>query len=108
MRKMACVLLPVAAAPFLLPYLWKNRLGPIGMRYSDVRLIRGSRAPLHNRLIQMEPTLGILALALLIIAAARPQLGSVQEFIRGEDVDIAVAIDIYPGAWVRRTFNRTG
>ena len=88
------LLLPVAAVPFLLPYVWKKRLGPIGMRYSDVRLIGGSRASLRIRLIQVEPVLRFLALALLIVAAARPQLGSVQEVIRGEGVDIAVAIDI--------------
>ena len=88
------LLLPVAAAPFLLPYVWKNRLGPIGMRYSDVRLVGGSRASFRIRLIQMEPVFRFLALAFLIIGAARPQLGSVQEVIRGEGVDIAVAIDI--------------
>ena len=35
-----------------------------------------------------------MAILLVILAAARPQLGAVQEVIRGEGVDIAVAIDI--------------
>ena len=88
------LLLPVAAAPFLLPYLWKNRMGPVGMRYSDVRLINMSGGSLRIRLVQIEPLLRFIAILLVILAAARPQLGAVQEVIRGESVDIAVAIDI--------------
>ena len=88
------LLLPVAAVPFLLPYLWKERMGPVGMRYSYAGLVGASGGALRIRLVQIEPLLRFAALALLIVAAARPQLGSVQEIIRGEGVDIAVAIDI--------------
>ena len=88
------LLLPAAAVPFLLPYLWKERMGPMGMRYSYAGLVGASGASLRIRLIQIEPLLRFMALVLLILAAARPQLGSVQEIIRGEGVDIAVAIDI--------------
>ena len=88
------LLLPVATAPFLLPYLWKKRMGPVGMRYSDVRLIDMSGGAFRIRLVQIEPLLRFIAILLVILAAARPQLGAVQEVIRGEGVDIAVAIDI--------------
>ena len=88
------LLLPVAAVPFLLPYLWKERMAPVGMRYSYAGLVSASGGSLRVRLIQVEPLLRFMALVLLILAAARPQLGSVQEIIRGEGVDIAVAIDI--------------
>ena len=88
------LLLPAAAVPFLLPYLWKERMGPVGMRYSYAGLVGASGGSLRIRLVQIEPLLRFTALVLLIVAAARPQLGSVQEIIRGEGVDIAVAIDI--------------
>ena len=88
------LLLPVAAVPFLLPYLWKERMGPVGMRYSYAGLVGASGGGLRIRLVRIEPLLRFTALVLLIVAAARPQLGSVQEIIRGEGVDIAVAIDI--------------
>ena len=88
------LLLPVAAVPFLLPYLWKERMGPVGMRYSYAGLVGASGGGHRIRLVRIEPLLRFTALVLLIVAAARPQLGSVQEIIRGEGVDIAVAIDI--------------
>ena len=88
------LLLPVAAVPFLLPYLWKERMGQMGMRYSYAGLVGASGGSLRIRLIQIEPLLRFMALVLVILAAARPQLGAVQEVIRGEGVDIAVAIDI--------------
>ena len=69
-------------------------MGPVGMRYSDIRLINMSGGSLRIRLVQIEPLLRFMAILLVILAAARPQLGAVQEVIRGEGVDIAVAIDI--------------
>ena len=83
-------------------------MGPVGMRYSDVRLINMSGGSLRIRLVQIEPLLRFIAILLVILAAARPQLGAVQEVIRGEDVDIAVAIDISGSMGPRRTFSRTG
>ena len=37
---------PVLAA---LPYLWRTRMGPAGMRYADTRLVSGNSRSLRMR-----------------------------------------------------------
>ena len=54
----------------------------------------GSSRSLRLRAMPFVTTLRILALALVIIAAARPQTTNAREVIRGEGVDIVIAIDI--------------
>ena len=85
------VAVPVLAA---LPYLWRRRMGTAGMRYADNRLISGSARSLRLRLLRFVWALRFVALALLVVAAARPQVSDAREVIRGEGVDIAVAVDI--------------
>ena len=46
------------------------------------------------RLMPYVSALRFLALALVIVAAARPQIADAREVIRGEGVDIAIALDI--------------
>ena len=82
---------PLLAA---LPYLWRTRMGPAGMRYADNRLVSGSSRSLRLRARPLVAALRFLALALLIVAAARPQVSDAREVIRGEGVDIAIALDI--------------
>ena len=81
---------PILAA---MPYLWRRRMAPTAMRYADTRLTSGSRS-LRLRAMPLVPALRFLALALLIVAAARPQVAEAREVIRGEGVDIAIALDI--------------
>ena len=81
---------PILAA---MPYLWRRRMAPAAMRYADTRLTSGSRS-LRLRAMPLVPALRFLALALLIVAAARPQVAEAREVIRGEGVDIAIALDI--------------
>ena len=76
-----------------MPYLWRRRMAPTAMRYADTRLTSGSRS-LRLRAMPLVPALRFLALALLIVAAARPQVAEAREVIRGEGVDIAIALDI--------------
>ena len=85
------IAVPVLAA---LPYLWRRRMGPAGMRYADNRLIAGSGRSLRLRVMPFVSSLKFVALALLIVAAARPQVSDAREVIRGEGVDIAIAVDI--------------
>ena len=87
-------LLPVAVAPAVLPYLWKRRMGPVTMRYADTGLFPVTTRSLRLRLTPFVSILRILALALVIVAAARPQLVDAREVIRGEGVDIAIALDV--------------
>ena len=81
---------PILAA---MPYLWRRRMAPAAMRYADTRLTSGSRS-LRLRAMPFVPALRFLALALLIVAVARPQVAEAREVIRGEGVDIAIALDI--------------
>jgi Ca-activated chloride channel family protein len=85
------LVVPLLAA---LPYWWRRRLGPAGMRYADNRLVSGNSRSLRLRLMPFVSALRFLALALLIVAAARPQVSDAREVIRGEGVDIAIALDI--------------
>ncbi len=87
-------LLPAAVAPAVLPYLWKRRMGAVTMSYADTRLLPTTRVSLRLRLIPFVSMLRYLALALVIVAAARPQLADAREVIRGEGVDIAIALDV--------------
>ena len=88
------LLLPTIAVPAALPYLWWRRMGPVGMTYADTWLVSGSGRSLRLRAMPFLRILRFLALALVIVAAARPQIGDAREVIRGEGVDIAIALDI--------------
>ena len=89
------LLLLLIGVPMLaaMPHLWQRHMAPAVMRYADTRLASGNRS-LRLRAMPFIPTLRFLALALLIIAVARPQMAEAREVIRGEGVDIAIALDI--------------
>ncbi|MBV7339659.1 VWA domain-containing protein [Chloroflexi bacterium TSY] len=84
------LLLPLLVA---LTYHPKRRQ-PVGILYANVGIattqIRSWRLLLHPVL----PILRWLVLALLIVALARPQTVDAQQIIKGEGVDIALALDI--------------
>ena len=85
------LLLPVLAAWPVLARKWSR---PSGLRYADVKL---AAKPTRSWRIALRPTLTalrILAMALIVIAVARPQTGQAREIIKGEGVDIALALDI--------------
>ena len=88
------LLLPVVLLPAALPYLWRQRMGPATMRYADTGLFPSTRMSLRLRLFPFVSMLRYLALALVIVAVARPQLADAREIIRGEGVDIAIALDV--------------
>ena len=88
------LLLPAAVVPAMLPYLWQRRMGPVGVTYADTWLVSGSGRSLRLRAMPFVSMLGVLALALVVVAAARPQMEDAREVIRGKGVDIAIALDI--------------
>lgn len=88
------LLLPAAILPAVLPYLWRGRMGPVTMSYAATGLLPGTRRSLRLRVAPLISVLRCLALTLVIVAAARPQLADAQEVIRGEGVDIAIALDV--------------
>ena len=69
-------------------------MGPAAMRYADTSLVSAGGRSLRLRLMPYISALRFIALALVIVAAARPQLADAREVIRGEGVDIAIALDI--------------
>ena len=77
-----------------LPYVWKRQMSPVGMRYADTGLVSGIGSSVRLRVMPFVSGLRFVALALVIIAVARPQSADAREVIRGEGVDIAVALDI--------------
>ena len=90
------LLLMLFAVPVLgaLPHVWRGRMGSAGMRYADNRPLSASSRSLRLRAMPFVSALKFVALALVIIAAARPQVSDAREVIRGEGVDIAIALDI--------------
>ena len=87
-------LLPVVLAIALLPRFARSWSKPAGLRFSDNSLTRVTPPTLKLMLRPMLPALRWLAIALVIIAAARPQSGDAQEIVTGEGVDIALALDM--------------
>jgi len=62
--------------------------------YSSVQLVRGITGVTRSRAGSLLPKLRWLALALLIIALARPQIGEGNAKVTASGIDIAVAIDL--------------
>lgn len=85
------VLVPLLAT---LP-LWARSGGwPASLRYADVRRAAGSVRSWRLTFRPALVALRMLALALLIVAVARPQTGEARQIVRGEGVDIALALDM--------------
>jgi Ca-activated chloride channel family protein len=85
------LLVPTLAA---LPLLAKRWWRPSGLRYADVKVAASAG---RSQRVALRPALAwlrIAALALIIVAIARPQAGQAREIVKGEGVDIALALDI--------------
>jgi Ca-activated chloride channel family protein len=85
------LLLPVLAVWPLLAKKWSR---PSGLRYADVGLAAKSTRSWRIALRPILNVLRIVAMALIIVAVARPQTGQARDIIKGEGVDIALALDI--------------
>ena len=88
------LLLPLTVVPALLAYSWNQWMGQATMRFTDIGLVASNRRSLRLRLTPFVPALRLLALGLVIVAAAGPRLADAREVIRGEGVDIAIALDV--------------
>jgi len=85
------LLLPVLVAWPLLAKRWTR---PAGLRYTSITLAGRPTRSLRMALRPALNALRILALALVILALARPQTGQARDIVRGQGVDIALALDI--------------
>lgn len=88
---------PVALGLLLLPIIFWLVVRPrpeSALRYSDTRLMAGLPTSWRVRLRKLPDILRALAWVILVIVLARPQAGRTQELIRGQGVDIVLALDI--------------
>jgi len=74
---------------------WK-RHKPAALRYADIRLAKPNGTVLSWKVIarRLLPVARLFALALMIVALSRPQIVNAQQVVKGEGVDISLAIDI--------------
>lgn len=75
---------------------WRNRYhsnGPV-LRYSDTSLLSNLDASTRLRLRQLPNILRLLAWICLLTALARPQMGNTSVELRGQGIDIVLALDI--------------
>ena len=88
-------LLFLLAIPLLIAwYIWKYKERRAEIRYSNTAFLKDVKKPLRVRLVHLPFTLRMAAMALLIIALARPQSSSKLEEISVEGIDIMIALDI--------------
>lgn len=83
--------------PFLaaLPLMANRRLRPAAVRYADITLTAVGLAASWRRYLQhLLPVMRYFVIILVIAALARPQAGQDREVIKGEGVDIVLALDI--------------
>ncbi|NWG16631.1 MAG: VWA domain-containing protein [Chloroflexi bacterium] len=88
------LLLLVPAGFWLFSAVSGRRSSPPLVRYSDVRLVDDLPTGWRVRFRPLPDILRLAAWVLLVIGLARPQSGRAQELIRGQGVDIVLALDI--------------
>lgn len=85
------LMLPLLA---LWPLLLKERTRVAGLRFADTGFIAPLPRSWRHYGRHVLPALRLAAMGLMIVAVARPQAGQAQQIVRGEGVDIALALDI--------------
>jgi Ca-activated chloride channel homolog len=89
------VLVLLAAVPLMAWMRWRVERRRMGtLRYSAVDAVLEAGAGVSRWTHRIPSVLRALALALLVVALARPQTGSTTETVLTEGVDIVLAIDI--------------
>jgi Ca-activated chloride channel homolog len=62
-------------------------------RFSDLGMLKGTGRTLAARLVWLPPALRLAAIALLVVAFARPQAGHAEEEMLTRGIDIVLALD---------------
>jgi len=74
---------------------WTGRIGPeAAVRFSSTQLVRAVSRSRHSRAGRFLLGLRLLALAALVTALARPQIGRVNDTTEAEGIDIVVTLDL--------------
>jgi Ca-activated chloride channel family protein len=89
------ILIGLVIIPFMIFwYFFKSKKKSPVINYSNTEIFNGLKPTLKERLKDVPFILRIIAIALLIIAAARPQTFSSGENIYTEGIDVAIVLDI--------------
>jgi Ca-activated chloride channel family protein len=72
---------------------WNSRRRSAAVVYSSVELLKKLPVTTAQRMRRMLPLLGLIGLALLIVALARPQLGKEEYRVRADGIAIEMCID---------------
>jgi len=95
--RFAAPLIFVVIIPALIGlYVWmrRERRAPPVLRYSDTRLLRGLPVSWRVRLRRLPDMLRLAGAGVLLIVVARPQTGVALTTIRGQGVDLVIALDV--------------
>jgi Ca-activated chloride channel family protein len=86
--------IPIALAVLAAAWWWRRRrFRPPAYRFSSTAVVRGLPRGWRSRARPVAAAFRYASLALLIMAAARPQSGSTQVRVMGEGIDIILAVD---------------
>jgi Ca-activated chloride channel family protein len=89
------VLYGLAIIPFLVFWYWKrNKKFTPDITYSSLKIFGTLKPTMKERLRHVPFILRMLAIAVLIVALARPQTYSTGENVYTEGIDIAMVLDI--------------
>lgn len=88
------LLLLLLVVPVLLLYLRFRQAPPGVLRFATLTRFRGVRRGWRVRLRWVPTALRLLAIALLIVAVARPQRGRASTLVPSEGIDIALVLDV--------------
>lgn len=88
------LLLLVLLVPIILWHFYRRNKQFVSLKFSNVQGIKSAGKSLRTKLIHLPFWLRIIALALIIVALARPQSTSRQVQIQTEGIDIVIALDI--------------
>lgn len=81
--------------PVLVVWHWRNRAAkPATMSYAVANLAKGLPSSWRTTWRPLLTLLRLTAVIMLIIGLARPQIGHAREIIKGEGIEIALALDI--------------
>lgn len=88
-------LLLLALPALLYLYVRRQRAEQVpAWRFSSLRLMAGAPASARVRSRHLPVFLRLAALALVVVALARPQTGQSREVVRGEGIDIMLVLDM--------------
>ena len=88
------LLLALLIVPLVIArYLFALSRAKGSVRFSDLGMVRGIKPSFAARVRHLPFTLRVVALALLVVAFARPQSGSTHEEILTKGIDIVLAVD---------------